>query len=245
MLNKILNILKQEVGTTEFPAGSNNVKYNTWYYGKKVSGDEYPWCMAFCCWVMNEAGASHLFYGGKKTASCGELKKYAINHNQWVASNYEVGDLVMMSFNGKAHPQHVGFITAVKGNTIYTIEGNTSFDDKGSQSNGGAVAEKQRSLSVIVGAYRPDYDSTNTEKKKNVGRTVMATAKELKKGHCGSPVKVLQSALNTLQNSNLEVDGEFGAATESALIKYQQSHRKQCGNENGTCGKKTWISILS
>ena len=26
---KILNILKQEVGTTESPANSNNVKYNT------------------------------------------------------------------------------------------------------------------------------------------------------------------------------------------------------------------------
>ena len=245
MLNKILNILKQEVGTTESPANSNNVKYNTWYYGKKVSGDAYPWCMSMMAWLFDKANASSLFYGGKKTASCGELKKYAIANNQWVTSNYKVGDLVMMNFNGKTTPQHVGFVTDVKGSTIYTIEGNTSFDDKGSQSNGGAVAEKKRSLSVIVGAYRPNYNSSAVIKKDNVGKTVMATAKELKKGHCGDSVKVLQAALNALQNAGLEVDGEFGSATEAALKKYQEAHKKECGAVDGVCRKKTWISILT
>lgn len=245
MLNKILKILKQEVGTVESPANSNNVKYNTWYYGKKVSGDDYPWCMTFCAWVFAQAGASSLFYGGKKVASCTTLKNYAIKNNQWVTSNYKIGDLVMMNFSGGTATQHVGFVTAVKGNTVYTIEGNTSFDDKGSQSNGGAVAEKVRPTSVIVGAYRPNYNSVASAQKRKVGKTVMVTAKELKKGHCGDPVKVLQSALNALQDVKLDVDGEFGSATEQALKDYQEKNRKKCGTENGVCGKKTWISILS
>lgn len=48
----IINTAKSQVGTKEVPAGSNKVKYNTWYYGKEVSGSSYPWCMAFVSWVF-------------------------------------------------------------------------------------------------------------------------------------------------------------------------------------------------
>lgn len=234
---KILNILKKEVGTTESPANSNKQKY-----GKAYGTNGVAWCVIFVWWAFNEAGASSLFYGGKKTASCTTLKNYAVKNNQWVTSGYKIGDLVMMNFSGTKTTQHIGFVTAVKGNTVYTIEGNTSFDDKGSQSNGGAVAEKKRSLSCIVGAYRPKYDSAKEEV---VGKTLAVTAKELKKECRGDPVKVLQSALNALQGSNLVIDGDFGSATETALKKYQQEHLTECGKADGVCGKKTWISILS
>lgn len=43
---------KSQVGTKESPAGSNKVKYNTWYYGKEVSGSAYPWCAAFITWLF-------------------------------------------------------------------------------------------------------------------------------------------------------------------------------------------------
>ncbi len=35
------------IGTLESPPGSNNVLFNTDYYGGAVSGDWYPWCCAF------------------------------------------------------------------------------------------------------------------------------------------------------------------------------------------------------
>ena len=41
-----------EVGTKESPKNSNNVKYNTWYYGHHVHGDKYPWCMVFVQWCF-------------------------------------------------------------------------------------------------------------------------------------------------------------------------------------------------
>ncbi len=49
---KALAIAAAEVGTKESPAGSNNVKYNTWFYGRTVSGSAYPWCMAFIAWLF-------------------------------------------------------------------------------------------------------------------------------------------------------------------------------------------------
>ena len=56
--NDIIKLLEKEVGIKESPANSNNVKYNTAYYGRKVSGSEYPWCCVFVWWIFNQAGAS-------------------------------------------------------------------------------------------------------------------------------------------------------------------------------------------
>lgn len=41
-----------EVGVKESPRNSNNVKYNTWYYGHSVKGNAYPWCMVFVEWCF-------------------------------------------------------------------------------------------------------------------------------------------------------------------------------------------------
>ena len=49
---KLLRIAQAELGVTEYPSGSNKVKYNTWYYGQAVSGDAYPWCAVFVCWCF-------------------------------------------------------------------------------------------------------------------------------------------------------------------------------------------------
>lgn len=41
-----------QVGIKEYPKNSNNVKYNTWFYGHPVHGDKYPWCMTFVEWLF-------------------------------------------------------------------------------------------------------------------------------------------------------------------------------------------------
>ncbi len=43
----ILKKAKSYIGTKEKPANSNNVKFNTDYYGHSVKGSSYPWCCAF------------------------------------------------------------------------------------------------------------------------------------------------------------------------------------------------------
>lgn len=50
--DKLLQIAASQVGTKESPANSNNVKYNTWYYGHAVSGSAYPWCAVFVEWCF-------------------------------------------------------------------------------------------------------------------------------------------------------------------------------------------------
>lgn len=52
VLNKVLALANTEVGITEYPPNSNNVKYNTWYYGHAVSGKNYPWCATFISYIF-------------------------------------------------------------------------------------------------------------------------------------------------------------------------------------------------
>ena len=125
-----------EIGVSESPAGSNTVRYNTEYYGRKVSGGAYPWCVVFLWWVFRQAGASGLFYGGGKTASCGTLRSYAKRHGQWVTADYRPGDILIYDFSGKqSTPEHAGILERVtRSGGLVAIEGNTSAADP---SNGG------------------------------------------------------------------------------------------------------------
>lgn len=47
----VLDTARAELGVKESPAGSNRVKYNTWFYGREVRGSAYPWCMVYVCWL--------------------------------------------------------------------------------------------------------------------------------------------------------------------------------------------------
>lgn len=64
----------------------------------------------------------------------------------------------------------------------------------------------------------------------------------LKRGEKSPQVGILQVLLNANRaNPQLDVDGSFGAKTETALKKYQQNHGLEA---DGSCGKKTWTKIL-
>lgn len=157
---KVLAIARQELGTKESPANSNKVKYNTWYYGREVSGSAYPWCMVFVQWVFRQAGIPLPL----KTASCGALMNAAKKAGQWVTKDYCPGDVVIYDFPGGAATDHTGIIEKVTLTGVVAIEGNTS--QTGSQSNGGMVCRKTRPVSQIVGVVRPKFeeDEMNIDK---------------------------------------------------------------------------------
>ena len=148
---RVLEIAREELGTKESPANSNRVKYNTWYYGREVTGKAYPWCMAFVQWVFHQAGVPLPL----KTASCGALMNAAKKSGQWVTKDCRPGDVVIYDFPGGAATDHTGIIEKVTLTGVVAIEGNTS--QAGSQSNGGMVCRKTRPYSQIVGVVRPNY----------------------------------------------------------------------------------------
>lgn len=160
---QILDIARAELGTKEKPAGSNNVKYNTDYYGSPVSGSEFPWCCAFVYWVFKQAGALDLFAGGAKTAWCPYAMHWYENSGVFNSdtSQFKPGDVIFFNFQGGQTPGHIGIVESVDadGNVI-CIEGNTSIT---SNDNGGCVMRRTRTENVILGAGRPNYEESEDE----------------------------------------------------------------------------------
>ena len=153
----ILSLAASYLGIQESPANSNNVQFNTDFYGTPVSGSAYPWCCAFVWDIFRMAEASELFCGGDKTAWCPYVESYARSHGQWVTDNYQPGDCMLFNFQGGTLAGHIGIVeTANADGTVTCIEGNTSVT---SQDNGGEVMRRVRYKKNILGAFRPKYES--------------------------------------------------------------------------------------
>ena len=145
---KILEIARSQIGAKESPAKSDNVKYNTAYYGREVSDGKHPWCAVFVWWVFR---APELYYGGGETAYCPTLMSF---HKKQKVTDYRPGDIVFFNFSGRSSAGHVGICESWDGTYITTIDGNTG---SASEDNGGAVLRRRRHKKFIVGAYRPEY----------------------------------------------------------------------------------------
>ncbi|MEY8386198.1 CHAP domain-containing protein [Oscillospiraceae bacterium 38-13] len=150
----VLIIAQQELGTEEAPPSSNRVKYNTWYYGREVSGKAYPWCMVFVQWCFAQAGLELPL----KTASCSALLDwFTKNRPDQVSALPLPGDIVIYEFG------HTGIVESAGSGVITAIEGNTSPGSSGSQTNGGMVARRTRSASLAKKYIRPDYGKEETQ----------------------------------------------------------------------------------
>ena len=141
----------EELGVAESPPGSNQVKYNDWYYGRRVSGGSYPWCVVFVQWVFDRAGAAL----PARTASCGALMRAAQTAGCWVTEDYRPGDVAIYDFPGGAATDHCGIVESVTDSGVIAIEGNTG---AGSDADGGQVQRRTRPLSCVVGAVRGTFE---------------------------------------------------------------------------------------
>lgn len=159
---EIINVAEQEIGYKE-KASNNNLDSKTanagsanWTkYGRDYGKYHDAWCCVFVWWVFKQAGASDLFYGGNKTAKCVTLMNYYKNKGQFVTKDFKKGDIIFFDSNGNGLPNHVGIISKVNNNTIYTIEGNVS--------NCVGAREYSSTAKKILGCGRPPYEFISDE----------------------------------------------------------------------------------
>lgn len=259
----IIDYAISQIGTKENPAGSNKVKYNTWYYGKEVSGSAYPWCAVFVSYVFNKCNAISLFCGGSKSAYCPSIENYYKSIGAYHSNkNGKPGDLCIMDF-GKGRASHIGIVEKKNTDGTYTvIEGNTSTS---SNDNGGCVMRRIRSTSVIRGFCRPKYDTDNTiqttiKYSKNqfikdvqsaigakvdgiVGKETLSKTITVSKtkNNRHAVVKPIQEYLNTLGFSCGNPDGIAGTKFDAAVKAYQRANGCVA---DGIVGKNTWKKLL-
>jgi peptidoglycan hydrolase-like protein with peptidoglycan-binding domain len=156
---EVVSFARSQACITEDPPGSNMNPYGAAFHLNGV-----PWCAMFVAYCMKNAASGygydirnvspHFYYTPsfyRETVDAG-----------WeiVKTHPRVGDIVFMGFaGGRAGIEHVGLCNeGVAGGRLPTIEGNTSTNDEGSQSNGGGVFTKMRSNDDIIAIVRPPYD---------------------------------------------------------------------------------------
>lgn len=246
-----------QIGVKESPANSNNVKYNTAYYGREVNGSNYAWCCAFVWWVFRECNASKLFFNGKKTASCTTLMT-AMKAQK--TNNPKPGDLVFFQFDRDAAADHIGILEKVnKDGTFRVIEGNTSLKN---DANGGEVMRRTRKKPLIMCFIRPKYDDEVTEDafkpfvkgvqtacgakvdgipgKETLSKTITVSATKNRKHPV---VKVIQTYLNELGYDCGMADGIAGVKFTRAVRAFQVANGCIADGEITEKGK-TWKKLL-
>lgn len=147
----LLKWARAQIGTKEVPDGSNNVVYNTHYYGRAINDPAYAWCVVFLWDGFRQTGNARAFFGGGKTASCSAVEYWArINGYKIKTADLQPGDLVIFNLDGAGSPyDHIGMVEEATADRLITIEGNVT----------NAVRRMDRTAyrGKITAAIRPPY----------------------------------------------------------------------------------------
>lgn len=148
---KALSLAKKQIGYKESPVGSNHTKFGVWY-----GMDHEPWCAIFVSWVLSHAGRKFKYSYVPYIVNDAKAGKNGLSAIPFglVASALKRGHVVLACYDWPGESpgvaDHIGFVEKVTGSARFNaIEGNTSPDEKGSQSNGGEVCRKTRFTSEV------------------------------------------------------------------------------------------------
>jgi peptidoglycan hydrolase-like protein with peptidoglycan-binding domain len=145
---KAVDVALSKIGVAEDPPESNIVEFSKWY---GVNG---PWCAMFVTWCAVQAG-SKSFVKGKTYSYCPNVLRDAQTKSNGlsITTTPVKGSVVLFDWQKDGVPDHIGLFIkwADKEKTsFYAVEGNTSSSEKGSQSNGGQVAQRLRYVKNIA-----------------------------------------------------------------------------------------------
>ena len=219
-----MDIVKSQIGYKEGP--NNETKY-----GKAYGLDHAPWCMEFCWWCARESGLIDKV-DFPHTASCPIGMEWFQNKKRFFKSP-KVGDYIFFKWtsNHTTCASHVGIVSAVQGNRVYTIEGKA-----GSASD--RVCERSYSLSYscIVGYGRLPLDR---DERSDCDLTVRV----LQQGMSGNDVKQVQTMLyyGGFKGTMLKPNGDFGSRTLASVKSFQKAKGL---TQDGIVGEKTWNALL-
>lgn len=199
------------------------------YYWKKyglAKGTAY--CAASVSASFADAGAKSYFYGGKPVFYVPYAQQWLKKNAKHVSlSDVKRGDIIIFTWDGNGYNKergsrdHIGFARAAStGNTLFTIEGNTS---------GGKVAKKDRPAKYVYGVYRINLPSGSNQQE-----SAQTMAKLVVDGIFG-----VQTKKRTQKWLKVAEDGIIGVASTKALQK------KVGAKVDGKWGKETTSKLQS
>lgn len=231
--------------------GSNNYTYA----GYKCGVQGQAWCAAQVTTAIAEAcgstsDAKSVMYGVYPYVNCAQLwdaapnsKKFWGDYQRFTLgkgsrTRYKpvAGDVAVFTDN-KVSRSHTGMVYASDDTYVYTIEGNS-----------GNMCRKRsyrRDSSYIYGYVKPNYaDGKDPDVPvEKYGQKLSIGLHQLSKGNAGEEVKTLQILLNKKYDAGLDEDGEFGTATEAAVLKFKDKEWPG-SSHNAIIGEGSWNRLL-
>ena len=256
-IKKVLDLARSELGYREKASnanlddktanagGANWTKYardldrTNWYNGGK---NGYMWCDVFVDWLFYKCFGDPLGRNmicqptGSAGAGCLYSAQYYKSAGRWVTNAPQAGDQIFFTYSAGEY-SHTGIVEQVNGDTVTTIEGNTS----------DSVGRRNYNIGnpVIAGYGRPKWELAASAS----GSTDPVTPSEptvsyplLKKGAKGEFVKKLQEMLVEAgyDVGPAGIDGDFGNDTYYAVRRFQIEHNLEV---DGECGDNTWAAL--
>ena len=199
----------------------------------------YPWCAIYVSAVFWKAVGESRFAEMACDAMIAKFQNLGLYS---VSGRPDVGDVIFYDWDGNGTSDHVGIITEVTDNGYTVIEGNKS-DAVGYRT----IAKSYPYIKGFGFASRLDEEKpTESAPSSTVGQQMAQhiISKDywptVKFGSQGEWVIVLQAILNAKFNSGLEVDGDFGVLTYSAVSKAQMLFQIE---RDGIVGPITWKKL--
>lgn len=228
---QVLKAAAGSLGTIENPVGSNRQPF-----GAAYGMDGVAWCNIFVSEVGHQVTGDYELLGRfAYTPSCATWW----NSQGRFGREPKPGAVVFFDWSGTTSIQaidHVGLVVQPLANgLVRTIEGNSAVPG---HSDG--VWYHDRNPRFIVGYGYPAYGGTSPgpvvpDDVFRAYRAVTAGSRDVRVLDAGDDVKELQRRLH------LRVDGQFGAITKNAVMRFQRvSHLAV----DGVVGARTWSALL-
>ena len=248
-VDKVIAQAKSWLGITEYDGRFSEIvrAYNEIPGARGPALASYPWCAIFVSAVFWKAIKESRFAEMACDAMIAKFQNLGLYS---VSGRAEVGDVLFYDWDGNGTSDHVGIILEVADNGYTVIEGNKS-DAVGCR----RIAYSYPYIKGIGFATRLDEPSeekpTESAPSSTVGQQMSSTVGQQMADHIianrrwptlklyskGEWVTVLQAMLNAENKAGLEVDGEFGVFTYSAVNKFQTAHGLE---RDGIVGPLTW-----
>lgn len=209
----------------------------------------YPWCAIYVSAVFWKAIGESRFAEMACDRMIQKLQELGVYS---ATGTPQAGDIVFYDWDRNGTSDHVGIVAEVADGAYVIIEGNKS-DCVGYRTiyptypyvkGYGFVTRLSEETEEDPKAEEPPSSTVGQQMSSTVGQQmadkIVANRAwpTLKLYSKGKWVIVLQALLNARNNAGLEVDGEFGVLTYSAVVKYQAAHGLE--PRDGIVGGKTW-----
>lgn len=205
----LLKVSKADVGYSRWNDPQSGTKFGRWYADlvkdKSFGYSGVPYCaMAVSYWLAQ----ADIACTGFPAAYCPYIVRDAKNAGKLKAAKDLVeGDVILFDWENDGVSDHVGIVlsnnTAAK--TLKTREGNT---------NNGAVAERTRAYSTVVGGITPDFGKSSSAGGATSSSSSNSGSSSSNSGSASSSGKGKKAS------PQLSIDGLWGTGTTNALQVY-------------------------